>query len=45
MENKEPKRMNIRIAYELYVWLEKESKRTGIAKSSLVAVAVEEYKN
>lgn len=45
MENiREPKRMNIRLSADLHDWLEKRSLETGIAKSSIVAFAVEDYR-
>lgn len=39
-----PKRMNIRLSADLHDWLEKRSQETGIAKSSIIAFAVEDYK-
>ena len=41
---REPKRMNIRLSADLHDWLEKRSQETGIAKSSIIAFAVEDYK-
>ena len=39
-----PKRMNIRLSADLHDWLEKRSQESGIAKSSIIAFAVEDYK-
>ena len=39
-----PKRMNIRLSADLHDWLEKRSQETGIAKSSIIAFAVEDYR-
>ena len=39
-----PKRMNIRLSADIHDWLEKRSQETGIAKSSIIAFAVEDYK-
>ena len=45
MENiREPKRMNIRVSAEIHDWLEKRSLESGIAKSSIVAFALEDYR-
>ena len=41
---REPKRMNIRISADLHDWLERRSQETGIAKSSIIAFAVEDYR-
>lgn len=41
---REPKRMNIRLSADLHDWLEKRSLETGIAKSSIIAFAVEDYR-
>lgn len=38
-------RITVKISDELNEFLDNESKRTGISKSSLVAFAIEEYKN
>lgn len=38
------KRINVTISNELNEFLDEESKRTGIAKSSLVAFAIEDFK-
>ena len=39
-----PKRMNIRLSADLHDWLEKRSQESGIAKSSIIAFAVEDYR-
>ena len=41
---REPKRMNIRLSADLHDWLERRSQETGIAKSSIIAFAVEDYR-
>jgi len=41
---KEPQRINTRISYELNEWLDNKSKEMAISKSSLVAIAVENYR-
>lgn len=36
-------RVNSRLGYTQNAWLDDESKRTGISKSSLIQLAVEQY--
>lgn len=36
-------RINVRVPVEINEWLDAESKRTGVPKSSLVYFAVEKY--
>lgn len=43
-EIREPKRMNIRVSAEIHDWLERRSKESGIAKGSIVAFALEDYR-
>lgn len=43
MENKTLQRVNSRLGYTQNAWLDDESKRTGISKSSLIQIAVEQY--
>lgn len=40
----EPQRVNSRLSKELNDWFDKRSKETGIAKSSLIAIACENYR-
>jgi len=43
MEEKALQRVNARLGYTQNAWLDDESKRTGISKSSLIQMAVEQY--
>ena len=43
MESKNIQRVNARLGYTQNKWLDEESKRTGISKSSLIQMAVEQY--
>lgn len=43
MEPKKIQRVNARLGYTQNKWLDEESQRTGISKSSLVQMAVEQY--
>lgn len=43
MEEKGLQRVNSRLGYTQNAWLDEESKRTGISKSSLIQLAVEQY--
>lgn len=43
MEEKALQRVNARLGYTQNAWLDDESKRTGISKSSLMQMAVEQY--
>lgn len=43
MEEKGLQRVNARLGYTQNAWLDEESKRTGISKSSLIQLAVEQY--
>lgn len=43
MEPKKIQRVNARLGYTQNKWLDEESARTGISKSSLVQMAVEQY--
>lgn len=43
MEEKALQRVNARLGYTQNAWLDEESKRTGISKSSLIQLAVEQY--
>lgn len=43
MEDKTLQRVNSRLGYTQNAWLDEESKRTGISKSSLIQIAVEQY--
>lgn len=40
---REPVRINIRIPAEINDWLDKESKRTAVPKSSLVYLMIDKY--
>lgn len=40
---REPVRINIRIPAEVNDWLDKESKRTAVPKSSLVYLMIDKY--
>lgn len=40
---REPVRINIRIPAEINDWLDKESKRTAVPKSSLVYMMIDSY--
>jgi len=42
-ENKQLQRVNARLGYTQNKWLDEESARTGISKSSLIQMAVEQY--
>lgn len=42
-EEKSLQRVNSRLGYTQNKWLDEESKRTGISKSSLIQMAVEQY--
>lgn len=42
-EEKTLQRVNSRLGYTQNKWLDEESKRTGISKSSLIQMAVEQY--
>lgn len=44
MDVREPFRINVRVSAELNDWLDKESKETGISKTSIVAFATEQYR-
>lgn len=43
MESKNIQRVNARLGYTQNKWLDEESQRTGISKSSLIQMAVEQY--
>jgi predicted DNA-binding protein len=43
MEDKTLQRVNARLGYTQNAFLDDESKRTGISKSSLIQIAVEQY--
>ena len=43
MEEKKIQRVNARLGYTQNNWLDEESARTGISKSSLIQMAVEQY--
>lgn len=43
MEEKKIQRVNARLGYTQNKWLDEESARTGISKSSLIQMAVEQY--
>lgn len=43
MEEKSLQRVNARLGHTQNAWLDEESKRTGISKSSLIQLAVEQY--
>lgn len=43
MEEKKLQRVNARLGYTQNKWLDEESERTGISKSSLIQMAVEQY--
>lgn len=43
MEDKTLQRVNSRLGYTQNAWLDAESSRTGISKSSLIQIAVEQY--
>lgn len=43
MKPKNIQRVNARLGYTQNKWLDEESKRTGISKSSLIQMAVEQY--
>jgi hypothetical protein len=42
-EQKKLQRVNSRLGYTQNKWLDEESARTGISKSSLIQMAVEQY--
>lgn len=44
MDVREPFRINVRVSADLNDWLDKESKETGISKTSIVAFATEQYR-
>ena len=41
----EMKRVNTKLSIEQHEWLEEESKRKGIPKSTLIMMAIEKYMN
>lgn len=43
MDGKKLQRVNARLGYTQNEWLDKESEKTGISKSSLIQMAVEQY--
>lgn len=43
MEEKKLQRVNSRLGYTQNKWLDEESEKTGISKSSLIQMAVEQY--
>lgn len=41
---KKPMRLNTKVSYDLNAWLDKKAEETGISKSALVAIAIENYR-